>query len=158
MKWIYICSPLRGDYEANTAAAIRYCREVALQGDFPVAPHIYCPRFLDDTKPEERKRGMAIGAELLELCSEVRVYGDHIIRRCYRFGQVNTVNVHIVTSTAEGAVRENIERKERQRADMTAEMVRHTKEILRKEIRGTTRDVIEYNPQVEMKIPAWLIA
>lgn len=30
MKWIYICSPLRGDYEANTAAAIRYCREVAL--------------------------------------------------------------------------------------------------------------------------------
>lgn len=80
------------------------------------------------------------------------------IRRCYRFGQVNTVNVHIVTSTAEGAVRENIERKERQRADMTAEMVRHTKEILRKEIRGTTRDVIEYNPQVEMKIPAWLIA
>lgn len=80
------------------------------------------------------------------------------IRRCYRFGQANTVNVHIVTSTAEGAVRENIERKERQRADMTAEMVRHTKEILRKEIRGTTRDVIEYNPQVEMKIPAWLIA
>ena len=79
------------------------------------------------------------------------------IRRCYRFGQANTVNVHIVTSTAEGAVRENIERKERQRADMTAEMVRHTKEILRKEIRGTTRDVIEYNPQVEMKIPAWLI-
>lgn len=80
------------------------------------------------------------------------------IRRCYRFGQANTVNVHIVTSTAEGAVRENIERKERQRADMTAEMVRHTKEILRKEIRGTTRDVIEYNPQVEMKIPAWLIS
>lgn len=79
------------------------------------------------------------------------------IRRCYRFGQANTVNVHIVTSTAEGAVRENIERKERQRADMTAEMVWHTKEILRKEIRGTTRDVIEYNPQVEMKIPAWLI-
>ena len=78
MKWIYICSPLRGDYEANTAAAIRYCREVALEGDFPVAPHIYCPRFLDDAKPEERERGMAIGVELLELCSEVRVYGDRI--------------------------------------------------------------------------------
>ena len=77
MKWIYICSPLRGDYEANTAAAIRYCGEVALEGDFPIAPHIYCPRFLDDTKPEERARGMAIGAELLELRSEVRVYGDH---------------------------------------------------------------------------------
>ena len=78
MKWIYICSPLRGDYEANTAAAIRYCREVALEGGFPVAPHIYCPRFFDDTKPEERERGIAIGAELLGLCSEVRVYGDYI--------------------------------------------------------------------------------
>ena len=78
MKWIYICSSLRGDSEANTAAAIRYCREVALEGDFPIAPHIYCPRFLDDTKPEERKRGMAIGGQLLELCSEVRVYGDRI--------------------------------------------------------------------------------
>ena len=77
MKWIYICSPLRGDYEANTAAAIRYCREVALEGDFPIAPHIYCPRFLDDTKPEERARGMAIGAELLDLSRGAGVYGDH---------------------------------------------------------------------------------
>ena len=49
-----------------------------MEGDFPVAPHIYCPRFLDDAKPEERTHGMAIGAELLELCSEVRVYSDHI--------------------------------------------------------------------------------
>lgn len=78
MKWVYICSPLRGDYEANTAAAIRHCREVAQQGDFPIAPHIYCPRFLDDTKPEERKWGMEIGAELLAMCSELRVYGDYI--------------------------------------------------------------------------------
>ena len=80
------------------------------------------------------------------------------IRRCYRFGQEHTVHVHIVTSTAEGAVRENIERKERQRAEMTAEMVKHTKEILRKEIRGTARDVVDYNPQVEMVVPEWLTA
>ena len=78
MKKIYICSPLRGDYEENIQKAIGYCREVALAGDLPIAPHVYCTQFLDDTKPEERKRGMAIGAELLELCSEVRVYGDRI--------------------------------------------------------------------------------
>jgi DNA modification methylase len=34
------------------------------------------------------------------------------IRRCWRFGQTSTVNVHIVTSDAEGAVVRNIERKE----------------------------------------------
>lgn len=78
LKKIYICSPLRGDYEKNIQKAIGYCREVALAGDLPIAPHVYCTRFLDDTKPEERKRGLVIGTELLEMCSEVRVYGDYI--------------------------------------------------------------------------------
>lgn len=80
------------------------------------------------------------------------------IRRCYRFGQEHEVNVHIVTSEAEGAVKENVERKERQCQKMTAEMVKHTKEILEEEIRGTARIVIPYDPQVEMKIPEWLVA
>ena len=44
----------------------------------PIAPHIYCPRFLLDTELTERRRGMAIGMELLEMCDEVRVYGDRI--------------------------------------------------------------------------------
>lgn len=78
------------------------------------------------------------------------------IRRCYRFGQEETVNVHIVTSEAEGAVKENIERKEEQCAKMTAEMVKHTREILEAEIRGTVRVSIPYNPEVDMIIPEWL--
>lgn len=80
------------------------------------------------------------------------------IRRCYRFGQEHPVNVYIVTSAAEGAVKANVERKEKQCAEMVAEMVKHTKEILEEEIRGTVRITIPYNPQVEMKIPDWLIA
>ena len=78
MKKIFICSPLRGDYEKNIQKAIGYCREVALAGDLPIAPHVYCTQFLDDTKPEERKRGLMVGTELLEMCSEVRVYGNYI--------------------------------------------------------------------------------
>ena len=78
------------------------------------------------------------------------------IRRCWRFGQKNPVNVHIVTSAAEGAVKENVERKERQSQFMTAEMVKHTKEILEEEIRGTVRITIPYNPTVEMVVPAWV--
>ena len=78
MKWIYICSPLRGDYEKNILKAIGYCREVAHAGDVPIAPQIYCTQFLDDAKPEERERGKEIGIELLKKCDEVRVYGDHI--------------------------------------------------------------------------------
>ena len=78
------------------------------------------------------------------------------IRRCWRFGQEHQVNVHIITSEAEGAVKDNIDRKEKQAAFMTAEMVKHTKEILERDIRGTVKISIPYNPQVEMKIPEWL--
>lgn len=78
------------------------------------------------------------------------------VRRCWRFGQKETVNVHIVTSEAEGAVKENIERKERQAERMTAEMVRHTKDILEQEIRGTVKVSIPYNPQMQMVLPEWL--
>ena len=80
------------------------------------------------------------------------------IRRCWRFGQEYPVNVYIITSEAEGAVKDNIERKEKQAKAMTAEMVKHTKEILEEEIRGTKRITIPYNPQIEMIIPEWLVS
>lgn len=78
------------------------------------------------------------------------------IRRCWRFGQKEKVTVHIITSEAEGAVKENIDRKEKQAAFMTAEMVKRTKDILERDIRGTVKITIPYNPQVEMIIPEWL--
>lgn len=67
------------------------------------------------------------------------------------------MNVYIVTSTAEGAVRDNIDRKDEQCKRMTAEMVEHTKEILAKEIRQTVRMTEPYEPKVEMVIPKWLV-
>ncbi|MBQ5881082.1 MAG: hypothetical protein IIW61_05685, partial [Bacteroidaceae bacterium] len=80
------------------------------------------------------------------------------IRRCWRFGQEKTVYVHIVCSEAEGAVKANIDRKERLAAMMTQEMVKHTKEILEEEIKGTVRITIPYNPQVEMTVPEWMVS
>ena len=78
------------------------------------------------------------------------------IRRCWRFGQKKKVFVHIVTSEAEGAVKENIDRKEKQSERMTAEMVRHTKDILEQEIRGTVKVSVAYDPKIEMILPEWL--
>jgi len=78
------------------------------------------------------------------------------VRRCYRFGQTNEVNVHIITSEAEGAVKANIERKERDANIMFDEMVKHTQKILTEEIHGTTKETIEYNPRIEMIIPEWI--
>lgn len=47
------------------------------------------------------------------------------IRRCWRFGQQNPVDCHIITSEAEGAVVKNIERKEKDALRMAREMVKH---------------------------------
>ena len=77
------------------------------------------------------------------------------MRRCWRFGQTEEVNVYIVISEQEGAVKENIERKEKQAATMQAEMVKFTKNILEKEIRGTCRETIAYDPQIQMIVPIW---
>lgn len=50
-RFIYICSPCRGDMEKNITKAQGYCREVV--EFFPdVAP------IMDDTNPKERALGM----------------------------------------------------------------------------------------------------
>ncbi len=46
-------------------------------------------------------------------------------RRCWRFGQTRPVEVHVITADTEGAVVANIERKERQAAEMMAQIVAH---------------------------------
>lgn len=47
------------------------------------------------------------------------------VRRCWRFGQQNTVDVHIVTADIEGAVISNIERKDDDAQKMAEFMVKH---------------------------------
>lgn len=76
-RLIYICSPLRGDIEKNIQKAQGYCREaVDLWPDvIPIAPHVYCTQFLDDTIPQEREAGMELGIALLDMCDELWVYG-----------------------------------------------------------------------------------
>lgn len=78
------------------------------------------------------------------------------VRREWRFGQKNEVNVHIVTSDAEESVKANIERKQADAQRMTSEMVKYTKDILREDIRGTERMSDDYIPTEEMILPNWL--
>ena len=48
-------------------------------------------------------------------------------RRCWRFGQKRPVTVHIVITEAEGAVRKNIARKEKQADEMMNNVIKHMK-------------------------------
>lgn len=78
------------------------------------------------------------------------------IRRCYRFGQIQPVNVHMITSSREGATADNIKRKEEDFRNMVAEMVKYTKDITAESIRSAEREVSEYTPVRLIIIPSWL--
>ncbi len=76
------------------------------------------------------------------------------IRRQWRFGQMQTVNVYVVVSTADGAVVANIHRKEQQAGEMFDNLVKHM--AVHTDLGVATRHEMDYNPQQAIKIPQWL--
>ncbi len=74
-KLVYISAPLRGDIENNIAFAKEKAREVFLEGNIPVCPHLLFPPIADPRNPVEDKAAMGMCLKLLERCSEIRAYG-----------------------------------------------------------------------------------
>lgn len=72
---VFVCSPLRADsalrIERNLEFARDLCREVAMQGHSPYAPHLFCTQFLDDGVADERAHGINVGLEFLRVCHEL---------------------------------------------------------------------------------------
>lgn len=79
------------------------------------------------------------------------------IRRFWRFGQDKPVNVHFVASELEGAVVDNLKRKERQAEEMAEQMVAHMADITSEELRGTSRRADPYDAAQDLRLPEWLI-
>jgi len=78
------------------------------------------------------------------------------IRRFWRFGQTNPVNVHFIASSMEGAVVDNLRRKEQQAEKMAEQMVLHMADITAETLRGSDRRVDEYEPKKPMVLPSWI--
>ena len=66
------------------------------------------------------------------------------VRRCWRFGQAQEVRVHIITATTEGAVLDNVKRKERDAEEMAARMVANMADITKGAIAMTERTMNDY--------------
>lgn len=75
-KKVYVASKYAGDVDANTAAAISYCRKVICDGYMPIASHLLYPQILNDNIPIERELGLLFGLALLRICDEVWVFGE----------------------------------------------------------------------------------
>jgi len=69
---------LRGDIENNIKKAHDYCKYAVDCGLMPLAPHIMFAPYCDDSIPESREKGLAMGLDLLRRCDEIWVCGDTI--------------------------------------------------------------------------------
>ena len=78
------------------------------------------------------------------------------VRRFWRFGQTEPVNVHFIAAETEGAVVANLKRKENDAERMASSMVLHMADLSAANIRGMVRDRPDYDPQNPMIIPSFL--
>lgn len=78
------------------------------------------------------------------------------VRRCWRFGQMRAVNVHIFASELEGAVVANLKRKEQDAMQMAESLSRETRESVIANVLGQTRTVNPYVAERLIAIPHWL--
>lgn len=121
--------------------------------------------WLDGKRPVMLSKGSIMGHGLnFQVCSKVIFVGAtnsfemyyQAIRRCWRYGQTQPVDVHVIYSDAEGRVLENLERKQLAAAEMGAEMAQHVSAILREELtQESSRMENDYDPRVEMVVPQW---
>lgn len=121
--------------------------------------------FLDGSVKRVVTKGAIWGFGLnLQCCHKTALVGlsdsyemfYQIIRRFWRFGQVNPVDVHVIISDMEGAVLANIKRKESDAKRMADEMIKHMSDISSVEIKSQARQSIGYNPQTKMRLPKWI--
>lgn len=73
------------------------------------------------------------------------------VRRCWRYGRTLPVDVHIVCAETEGAVVENINRKERESHEMMRQIVAHMRDVW---INDAKRNIYSDSQQIE--IPSWI--
>ena len=88
LKKVFVCSPFRGigrteeeakeDSRSNISLAKAICRYIVDKGAVPYCPHLYFPRFLQDSNPDEREEGIAMGLAWLAQCDELWIIGRRI--------------------------------------------------------------------------------
>jgi superfamily II DNA or RNA helicase len=78
------------------------------------------------------------------------------VRRCYRFGQTKPVHVHMISADIEGAVLENLKRKEIQNEEMSSQMIKLMRDFMQKEITASKNERLVYQPNVNLELPRWM--
>lgn len=75
MKKVYISHPFSENIADNAEKIREICQQVSDRDILPIAPQLYLPYFVDELT--QREKAMRFCLELITLCDEVWVYGDH---------------------------------------------------------------------------------
>lgn len=78
------------------------------------------------------------------------------IRRCHRFGQKNSVRVHLISADLEGEVLQNLKDKEQKHEHMSRMMVEHMRDFSKREVVQTTNQKLRYRADQPIIMPTWL--
>jgi hypothetical protein len=78
------------------------------------------------------------------------------IRRCWRFGQLNPVDVHIISSELEGNVVANLKEKQRKAEELSSETRHYVAAFIRDSVLASGRQTIPYEAHERIEWPEWL--
>lgn len=76
MLCVFICSPYRGDTEANTTYAQQAVLDSFGRGEAPFAPHLLYPQVMDDGDEVDRNVATTAANAWLEFSDTLAVYTD----------------------------------------------------------------------------------
>jgi len=78
MRFVYVCSPYRGEVVKNLNYTQECCRKVFSKNDIPIAPHLYFPMFMNDNIEEVRELAFEINKRLIDMCDCLCIFGSVI--------------------------------------------------------------------------------
>lgn len=78
------------------------------------------------------------------------------IRRCWRYGQMKPVNVHIIVNDRDSCILENIHRKEREHDQMLNGMIAATADIQKENLQIKKVNRTIYNPTKKLHLPKFM--
>ena len=116
---VYICSPYRAPTDDLLIRNISYAqeigRELVLQGESVIIPHLYYTNFLDDDVKEERELGLKSALELLKICEYVFVADRYGISEGMKgeIAEARRLGVDVFFSEEKWLFGDNIERQNR---------------------------------------------
>jgi hypothetical protein len=101
MKLVIIESPYKGDVVENVDYAKQCMLDSLKRGECPFASHLLYTQILDDSNPDERSTGIALGMQITKRADLLAIYTDNGITKGMdlglRFAKENNIKVEYRT-------------------------------------------------------------